>query len=515
MDDVECKMYYVKMKRTIYFTAALMLTTSLLAQNPIICDRYTPDPAPYVHGDTLYLFVDHDDDVTENGYFTMRDWLLYCTVDMVNWTYLGTPITPKLFSWAKQDNDCWAAQCIERNGRWYWYCTATIKGQSYPGVGVAYASNPAGPYKGQSKPLVQGWFVIDPTVFIDDDGQAYLFWGNNNLWYSKLSRNMLALQGSTTKVNITDEKAFGPYKGYNDDGSPKPNYEEAPWIYKLNGKYYLEYAAGGVPEHWAYSTADKVSGPWTYQGKVMGEAKNSFTIHGGSVDFKGHSYMFYHNGALPGGGGFKRSTCVEEFTRNEDGSIPFIQFTTKGVNPIKAVNPYEQQQAETINQSSGIKCEGDYNGCYVTNIHSSDYIKVRNVDFGETGTEFFTARIASAGRGSLLVRTGSKTGTIVARVQIQSTGGLDVWDEFSVETTRTLKGVQDLYFTFVGSTSGATLFNFDSWQFGEIGSRINEVNGEGFAVNGYYTLTGQKLQNIDEAPKNSIIITPRGKVFKK
>ena len=252
---------------------------------------------------------------------------------------------------------------------------------------------------------------------------------------------MTSFTGSEVSVNIKSEEAFGPYKGYEDNGNPKPNFEEASWLYKMNGKYYLEYAAGGVPEHWAYSTADKITGPWTYQGKVMGEAKNSFTIHGGSVDYKGHSYMFYHNGALPGGGGFKRSTCVEEFTRNEDGSIPFIQFTTKGVNPIQTLNPYELQQAETINQSSGIKCEGDYNGCYVTSIHANDYIKVRNVDFGAIGAETFSARIAAAGRGTMIVRTGSKTGSIVARVQIQSTGGLDVWEDISVNTTRTVKGI--------------------------------------------------------------------------
>ena len=93
---------------------ASMAATSLLAQNPVICDRYTPDPAPYVHGDTLYLFVDHDEDQTLNNYFTMKDWLLYSTVDMVNWTYRGTPLTSATFSaWAKQDNDCWASQCIE------------------------------------------------------------------------------------------------------------------------------------------------------------------------------------------------------------------------------------------------------------------------------------------------------------------------------------------------------------------------------------------------------------------
>ena len=99
---------WTNMKTRLYLAAAtLMAATALTAQNPIICDRYTPDPAPYVHGDTLYLFVDHDEDVTQNNYFTMKDWLLYSTVDMVNWTYRGTPLTSATFSaWAKQDNDC-------------------------------------------------------------------------------------------------------------------------------------------------------------------------------------------------------------------------------------------------------------------------------------------------------------------------------------------------------------------------------------------------------------------------
>ena len=339
------------MKKVISLSLLLCcsLTTELQAQNPVICDRYTPDPAPYVHGDTLYLFVDHDEDVTQNNYFTMKDWLLYSTVDMVNWTYRGTPLTSATFSaWAKQDNDCWASQCIERNGKWYWYVTATIKGEAYPGIGVAVADNPAGPYTDPiKKPLVRGWFKIDPSVFIDDNGQAYLFYGNNMLWYAKLSKSMTSLTSGEIEVKTKDESAFGPYKGFNDDGSPKTNFEEASWIYKRGNKYFLEYAAGGVPEHWAYSTADKITGPWTYQGKVMGQAENSFTIHGGTVEYKGHHYLFYHNGNLPGGGGYKRATCIEEFQRGDDGSLPLIQPTAKGVEPLQTMNPFERQEAET------------------------------------------------------------------------------------------------------------------------------------------------------------------------
>ena len=447
---------------------ASFYSTSLVAQNPIICDRYTPDPAPYVHGDTLYLFVDHDEDETLNNYFTMKDWLLYSTVDMVNWTYRGTPLTSATFSaWAKQDNDCWASQCIERNGKWYWYVTATIKGEAYPGIGVAVADNPAGPYKDPiNKPLVKGWFKIDPTVFIDDNDQAYLYYGNNNLWYVKLNKNMTSFTGSEVSVNVKNETAFGPHK--NDNGDP--NFEEASWLYKRNGKYYLEYAAGGVPEHWAYSTADKITGPWTYQGKVMGQAENSFTIHGGSVEYKGHHYMFYHNGKLPNGGGYKRATCVEEFTRFENDSIPYIKFTTKGVEPLQTLNPFVEQEAETLNQSQGVKCMGDYTGCYVTNISAGDYLKVRNVDFGENGAKLFRARVKNSKtvKGTLIIRIQSKSGAIKGRMTIESTNG--EWADVTCELTQPIIGVQNLFFTFAGS--GSSLFDFDSWQFYEDPSAI-------------------------------------------
>lgn len=467
---------------------------AISAQNPIICDRYTPDPAPYVHGDTLYLFVDHDEDVTLNNYFTMKDWLLYSTVDMVNWTYRGTPLTSATFSaWAKQDNDCWASQCIERNGKWYWYVTATVRDGGYPAIGVAVADSPAGPYVDKiKKPLVKGWGKIDPTVMIDDNDQAYLFYGNNALWYTKLTKSMTAITGGEKEVKTKDESAFGPFKGYNDDGTPKTNFEEASWIYKRNGKYYLEYAAGGVPEHWAYSTADNITGPWTYQGKILGQAANSFTIHGGSVEFKGHHYMFYHNGKLPGGGGYKRSTCVEEFTPNEDGSIPFINFTTKGVDPLQTMNPFERQEAETINQCEGVRCEGDYNGCYVTNISSSDYIKVRNVDFGENGAKSFSVRVKADSRGRILVRLSSKTGPTRGRLTIESTNG--EWADVSCDLTQPITGIQDVCFTFMGT--GQSLFDFDSWQFSEEPTAIRTTNYEQNANNKRaFDLLGRETKN--------------------
>lgn len=491
--------------------AFMMASFAVMAQNPIIWDRYTADPAPYVHGDTLYLFVDHDEDVTENGYFTMKNWLLYSTVDMVNWTYRGTPLTGETFkAWAKTDNDCWACQCVERNGKWYWYVTATVKNGGFPGIGVAVADNPAGPYTDPiNKPLVQGWGKIDPTVLVEENGRAYLFYGNNALWYARLSPSMISLSTSEMEVNTKNEDAFGPFKGYNDDRTPKTNFEEASWIYKRNGKYYLEYAAGGVPEHWAYSTADRITGPWTYQGKMMGTADNSFTIHGGSVEYKGHYYLFYHNGKLPGGGGYKRSTCVEEYTPNEDGSLPFIQATTTGVNPLQTMNPYELQEAETINQCQGVKCMGDYTGCYVTNISSGDYIKVRNVDFGEAGAQSFTAKVKADRTCTMSIRQGSENGTIKGHVNIAPTNG--EWQEVVCDLNAPITGIKNICFTFSGS--GTSLFDFDSWQFSQAPMGIEDTPASvpSSSSDAIYDLSGRQ---INTPGQNAIHIINGKKILK-
>ncbi|MBR4614922.1 MAG: family 43 glycosylhydrolase, partial [Kiritimatiellae bacterium] len=152
-------------------------------------------------------------------------------------------------------------------------------------------------------------------------------------WYAELKDNMVELASEVKTVpGLMDEKAFGkPLKKKHGAGARKPidtNFEEAPWIYKLGDTYYLEYAAGGVPEHWAYSTAKSIHGPWTYGGKIMDCAEGTGTIHGGSVFFKGEWYLFYHNATLEGGADCRRSACIERYTRNPDGTIPFIRATS-------------------------------------------------------------------------------------------------------------------------------------------------------------------------------------------
>ena len=100
------------------------------------------------------------------------------------------------------------------------------------------------------------------------------------------------------------------------------------------------FAGGPISEHIAYSTSNSPTGPWTYRGKIMPTQGSSFTNHAGVIDFRGNSYFFYHNGALPGGGGFNRSVCVEQFKYNADGTFPTINMTTTGPSQIGNLNPY-------------------------------------------------------------------------------------------------------------------------------------------------------------------------------
>lgn len=451
------------MKRKTTITLAAGIISSLFqlsGQNPIIQTCYTPDPAPYVHGDTVYLFTDHDEDDAQ--YFKMKDWLLYSTTDMVNWTFRGVPLSTETFKWAKQGDNAWAAQAIERNGKWYWYVAAEDTTKNLHGIGVAVADNPEGPYRDAlGKPLVPGGFgFIDPSVFIDDDGQAYLFWGNNGLWYAKLGRDMISLESEIIKVNTDEESAFGPKVLKHDwqlnKKIMKTGYEEGPWVYKRGDTYYIEYASGGVPEHMAYSTAKSIEGPWSYRGRIMDEAIGSFTIHGGSIEFKGRNFMFYHDGRLPNGGGFRRSTCVEEFTRNSDGSIPFIKFTKEGIKtPVKNLNPYERVEAETMADSYGLKTDRQAGkDHWLTRIYNGSWQRLRSVDFGD-GASSITVCVRGKAGGTIEMMVDNKT---IATINITSN---KEWHNVSAPVEN-ITGVHDMNILYRGNDN--ELFEFDWWK---------------------------------------------------
>ncbi|KAK1701601.1 hypothetical protein CaCOL14_008050 [Colletotrichum acutatum] len=184
---------------------SLLLSSVLLchfgtvqADNPIVQTSYTADPAPLIVEDRVYLFTGHDEDGSTN--FDMREWLLFSSADMVNWQHHGSPMNISTFSWASAN--AWAGQVIGRNGKYYFYVPVTNR-DGLMSIGVGVSDSVTGPFVDAiGGPLLANG-QIDPTVFIDDDGQAYLFWGNPNLWYVKLNEDMISYSGEITKVELT------------------------------------------------------------------------------------------------------------------------------------------------------------------------------------------------------------------------------------------------------------------------------------------------------------------------
>ena len=432
----------------------------LAAQNPIVQTMYTADPAPMVHDGKLFLYTSHDEDAST--WFVMNEWKLYSTTDMVNWTDHGAVLSYETFSWAK--GDAWAMQCVERDGKFYAYVPVTMKSGG-GAIGVAVADSPYGPFHDPlGKPLAQSKRGdIDPTVFIDDDGQAYLYWGNPFCYYVKLNEDMISYSDDIVRVPMTEE-AFGKREG---NVAERPTlYEEGPWLYKRKDLYYLLWAGGPISEHLGYSTSKSPTGPWKYGGVLMPTEGRSFTNHPGMVDYKGNTYLFYHNGALPGGSGFTRSVCMEQVEFNKDGSIVPLKMTAGIEKGLETLNPFRKTEAETIAFSEWMKAsQNEEVGVFVNAMKDGAYIKVRDVDFRKEGASRITARVGTTHNGGVTmeVRADSREGRLLATLKVPMTGGDNRWALVSSEIER-ITGVHDLYFICKGDKPGRLMY-FDYWMF--------------------------------------------------
>lgn len=445
----------------------LFITGTINAQNPIIQTKYTADPAPLVYNDTVYLYTTHDEDYAFG--FEMHDWLLYTSTDMVNWTDHGVVASLKDFKWAPHDNGAWAPQCVYRNGKFYLYCPMP----SGVGIGVLVSDSPYGPFKDPlGKALIKnGPQDIDPSVLIDDDGQAYLYWGNPELYYVKLNNDMISYSGEIVK-----DASFAKTKG-----KPDPyHYQEGPWAYKRNGHYYMAYASTCCPEGIGYAMSNSPTGPWVYKGSIMDGTPRSNGNHPGIIDYKGVSYVFGLNYDILKQTMSKhyerRSVSLEKITYNQDGTIQKLPYwTTTGVKQVGTLNPFRRVEAETIAYSEGVKTEmvteWERNVSWnrgkkiadriiVTSIHNGDYIKIRGVDFLK-GVNSIDFNVASLHGGKIEIRVDRINGPLLGVVNVSTSAEGDIFKTIT-SPIKNVTGVHDLFFVFRGEKE---LFNLDWWQF--------------------------------------------------
>jgi beta-xylosidase len=318
----------------------------IIMNAPLITHIYTADPSVHVFEDQLYIYPSHDLDQdnpsTQDGdQFAMADYHVFSMENMKSMPVdHGQVLHVDEVPWAAQQ--MWAPDAAFKNDTYYFYFPAKDLEGIFR-IGVATSKSPAGPFAPQPEPI-EGSFSIDPAVFVDDDGQAYIYFGG--LWggqlenwrtgnfdpggvepgpgepalgprVAKLSPDMLSFDESVQEISITDENG-NPLLA----GDHARRYFEAPWVHKYNGVYYLSYSTGDT--HFiAYATSENPAGPFVFRGYVLNPVLG-WTTHHSIVEFQGKWYLFYHDSSLSGGVSHKRNLKVAELFYNPDGTIQTI-----------------------------------------------------------------------------------------------------------------------------------------------------------------------------------------------
>jgi beta-xylosidase len=292
------------------------------AQNPIITNQFSADPSARVFNNKVYLFPSHDippyTNKNKENWFSMEDYHVFSSDDLSEWTDHGVIVTQNKVPWVKPDSySMWAPDCIERNGKYYFYFPSTANDTVTKGftIGVAIANRPEGPYTVMPQPIknVRG---IDPNVFIDKDGQAYLYWSLGNIYAAKLKENMTELASEPVILQNLPEKGL----------------KEGPYLFERNGIYYLTYPhAENKTERLEYAIGNNPLGPFKVSGVIMDEsATGCWTNHHSIINYKQQWYLFYHHNDLSPQFDKNRSVRIDSLTFNQDGAINKVIPTLRG-----------------------------------------------------------------------------------------------------------------------------------------------------------------------------------------
>ena len=359
------------------------------------------------------------------------------------------------------------------------------------------ADSPYGPFHDPlGEPLVwqkEHWDDIDPSVFIDDDGQAYMYWGNPHVYYVKLNEDMISTSGDICVLNPEDGvmrpvKTEGAKINLRVPDEQKANwavkhYQEGPWIYKRNGHYYLGYATTCCPEALGYAMSDSPTGPWVWKNYIMSPTERDRGNHPGITDYKGHSYVFGQNYDLMHLETFehheRRSVSAQEITYKADGTIQEIPYwlDQEPMKQLHWLNPYNRVEAETMAWGNGLKsakmgiantgvvkdmpASTGKRNMYIYDINDGEYIRLRGVDFGEKGASKFQITAAATGSCTITLRVDGANGAVIATLPVTATGSVDKYRQFAAKVGA-VTGVHDLYICFSEARGDVRL---DWWRF--------------------------------------------------
>ena len=462
----------MKKIKAIIFILYFIIGQVSFAQNPILRDSdsnflYACDPAAEVFNGKVYVYCSHDQPNAVN-YESMKDYVILESSDMKTWINHGVLLDPQLdkgFEYAQSNMN--APDAAYKDGWYYWYFPSDI---TY--VGVAKSRTPVGPW--ESAVTNEFTTIFDPTVFVDNDGQAYIY--GNDHWVD-MGEQGSHIMGAKLKDNMIE--LDGPWMRLS-----KENVNEAVHVFKREGIYYFSARVGSVTKYWMADT------PLPEYADFKGElAPNSpeSPNHTSAIEFNNQWYLFYHRGDVNHGSRYKRSVCFDKMTFREDGTIEPIVYTldesveitvptyperirkkpVKGKEVMSTEDGSIRQEAEDFTEQFGIKVKEQIDGGNsqgIGDISNDDWTSYSKIDFGNSAEPFtFRVRVSAPKEGgSIVLRLNSPTGTIVGTVPVTSTNGWNNYKTISV-TLNGIRGIHKLYLCYAGESENLFNLNWFEW----------------------------------------------------
>jgi GH43 family beta-xylosidase len=422
-------------------TALFAMNT--FAQNPIVRNQYSADPSARVFGDRVYVFPSHDILATEGkgrvGWFCMEDYHVFSSANLTDWTDHGMIVTQNKVPWVRPDSySMWAPDCIYRNGKYYFYFPTSPKDTANYGrgftIGVAIADKPEGPYVTQPTPI-KGIRGIDPNVFIDKDGQAYLYWSQGNIYAAKLKDNMVEL---ASEVVILKDL-------------PTQGLKEGPYLFERNGTYYLTFPhVADKIERLEYATSNSPLGPFKMTGVIMDESPTGcWTVHHSIIQFKNQWYLFYHDRDYSPNFDKARSVRADSLSFNADGTIKKVIPTLRGIGITNAKAQIQMDRFSAKSDDASIDFLDTTNrflGWETIFTKPASWIQYNTVEFAKD-IKSVNVRVISETGATLVIRTNNASGRVIAEIKIPKGSS---WTTVKKSITAVQPGIKHLVLQLKG-----------------------------------------------------------------
>lgn len=424
--------------------------------NPLIRTMYTADPTARVMNGKLFLFpstdIDDPNGKDKNG-FRMPYYHIFSTENLIDWTDYGRQIDQNNISWiTKNSNAMWAPDCVEKNGKFYYYFPTwgSIDGGKCK-IGVCIADKPEGPYTMPKEPMEPSKLDnIDPNIFIDDDGKAYIYFGGgrgvNNLKMASLKSNMIEVDGDVSSVKG---------EGYPD------TYKEASFVFKRNGIYYHTFSCSLQGNCvLAYAMGNSPKGPFKYVGPFMEKWNDCWTNHHSFVEYKGEWILFYHHNDISKKDKL-RSACADYVHFNADGTIKMVTPTMRGIGVCSALKRMDIDRYNNKSSNLNITRRGNQMPAnwQIEKAVNGSWLTFNNVNFpnGVKNVQICCSN-ESAG-GTIEIRESNNKGKLIAKIDIPAGKS---WNDYVLAETQIINapsGKVNLFFSFTGENKA--LYNID------------------------------------------------------